>query len=314
MAVRQLESTPARGQDLHPNGIAARMESPAADRHASLPPRPRMSELHPNALSARTRSPAADRHASLPPPPRMSELHPKALLAQARAADPAADMAARLQAIYNASAPDAATITTQPGSSAPTVQTLHTTDTAVASAESTADVFDDGGNEWESWQDVPAYSEQEVAAMDARFERETREMEQAMADAPRPYRPPLPPKPVSLKGALPVAGPAVAARRDPTPTVPAPAGPQNANPGSGLQGSTNDLMAQIRAFNRDTLKAPDKVDAPLQGPAMNALDAMNRFAETFFKEKNLGEYTSDSDSESEGAETLSEIDQSEWDA
>lgn len=305
MAMRQLENTPARGQDLHPNGIAARLESPAADRHASLPPPPRMSELHPNALSARLRSPASERPTSLPPPPCVRELHPKALLAQARSADSAMDMAARLQTIYNVGESDASAVATQPDGSVPLPQAAPPVDAAVVATELADDAYEDGGNEWESWDDVPAYSNDDRDEMDARFERETREMEQAMANAPRPSQPPVPQKPAFLQRASPAAMPVAAPARLPAAT---------ASPGGEEQDSTNALMAQIRAFHRDTLKAPDKVDAPVQGPAMNALDAMNRFAETFFKEKNLGKYTSDSDSESEGADTVSEIDQSEWDA
>jgi hypothetical protein len=74
--------------------------------------------------------------------------------------------------------------------------------TLVSAAQAMAgapDIFPDGGNEWEAWDDAD-YSAEEQRTFDERFEREDRQMAALRSPASRSSKPPIGPKPTFIDG------------------------------------------------------------------------------------------------------------------
>ncbi|WP_313053178.1 hypothetical protein [Stenotrophomonas cyclobalanopsidis] len=273
--------TAAAPKMIRPHGpaahrIAQRMHSagPSATRTGMAArgiPLPRRSEQHPHGLGGIG-----------PYPVRISELHPKALMQlPAASVETGNAVNAQLLQVYNpvmANADPAAATADRTDLTRPLQSTESAENDVGASFE-----FDDGGNEWEVWEET--FSPEEQQALDERFEREERQM--AALDARDAGKPMIAPKPVFVDGHW----------------------QTQASP----KGNAMSLLEAIRSFDRETglrrvekdAGAPVVEDASLTG-------IFNRGAQELFGRHDLTGTTSDATAETD--ETFAARDDSEWDA
>lgn len=167
--------------------------------------------------------------------------------------------------------------------------------------------FNDGGNEWEVWEEL--FSPEELAYFNDRFEREEREM--AALDGLAAGSPALESKPVMIEPAV--------TTRDPPASAASICATAELNSDEAQQVTTYDsskpitLLDAVRAFNRETglRRAVDQVNLPKAvRPSMAGV--LNRAAVKMFDQHSLNHLALESSPEEDGLFVARE--EAEWDA